>query len=397
MRKRMLCIFVGLMLIPSAAGAVEVYRDGDMAFDVGFWGQAWYQYVNDYDRDGDGDWDDDLHDFMVRRGYFSLNGTLTPKLSFFVHYSGDRLGQEGLDDSGKGLGSGLALRDGWVNYKVFGDDLMLQIGRMYIPFTRDYGTTSTKAMLTTELNWGQGGIRSGIFYPSNIGRDDSVTLWGNILQDRLQYRLMAGEGLENKKVNAADTSGKVQAVNEDDNLRFAGRLSVSLFDPETAWFNAGTYLGKKKVLALGCGFDFQPNLVYYKNPAAEGSERNYEAYTVDLHLDLPFEACAVTAEAAYIWISNAVNEVTWSDITAGEDGEILSLKAGVLLADRFQPFVHYEAIMPDASKTDDTGVYGVGCNYYLKGHANKLTVEYALVDDDDHTADIITVQAAFGF
>lgn len=100
-----------------------------------------------------------------------------------MHYAADRIGQQGRDNSGMGLGTGLAVRDAWVTYKVLGNDLMIQAGRMYIPFTRNYGTTSTKALLTTELDWGQGGIRSGIFYPSKVGRDDSVTLWGNVLAE----------------------------------------------------------------------------------------------------------------------------------------------------------------------------------------------------------------------
>lgn len=105
------------MVLPMAAAALEVYRDGDVSLDVGFWGQAWYQYVGDVDRDGDKDWDDDINDFMVRRAYFSVGGTGSKNLSFFVHYAGDRIGQEGLDIAGMGLGSGLALRDGYVTYK----------------------------------------------------------------------------------------------------------------------------------------------------------------------------------------------------------------------------------------------------------------------------------------
>lgn len=380
MVRKLLFLLIGLIFIPSTAWSVELYRNGDMSINVGYWGQAWYQYVDGIDRDGDGKWDDHLNDFMVRRSYFSVSGTVTSNLSVFMHYAGDRIGQEGVDNPSVGLGSGLAVRDAWVNYKVLGNDLMVQVGRMYIPFTRNYGTTSTKALLTTELDWGQGGIRSGIFYPSKVGRDDSVTIWGNVLEDKLQYRLMIGEGAEST------------TVNPDDELRFAGRLSLNLFDPETDWFNKGTYLGKNKILAIGGGFDFQSDLI------RDGVKYNYEAYTVDAHLDLPLESCAVTAEVAWMTIRNIVNTVTWSGLTAGTDGDIYTAKAGVLLAGNIQPFAHYEVIAPDAADTDDTTVYGVGCNYYIKGPANKLTAEWSKVDDDnDISVDIITVQAAFGF
>jgi hypothetical protein len=379
MIRKVLLLFAGLVLIAPMAWSLEVYRDGDKSLNVGYWGQAWYQHLSDIDRDGDGAWDDDLNDFMVRRTYFSIGGTVTPDVSFFAHYAGDRIGQEGLDNPSMGLGTGLALRDAWVNYKLHGNDFMVQVGRMYIPFTRNYGTTSTKALLTTELDWGQGGLRSGIFYPSKVGRDDSVTVWGNVVEDKLQYRLMIGEGAENS------------TVNPDDNLRFAGRLSFNLFDTETAWFNAGTYLGKKKILAIGGGFDFQSDLI------TGGVKHNYEAYTGDIHLDLPMGDIALTAAAAYITIRNSVNGITWSDLTAGGDGDMITTKAGVLVAENIQPFAHYEIIMPDADDTDDTTIYGVGCNYYIKGPANKLTAEWSVVDNGDHAVDIITMQAAFGF
>ena len=378
MIRKMMVLLLGLILLPSLAGALELYRDGDISLSIGYWAQGWYQYV-------DPDEGEEINDFMVRRTYFSVKGTATPELSFFMHYAGDRIGQDGLDNSSYGLGTGLALRDAWINYKLLGDDLMIQIGRMYIPFTRNYGTTSTKALLTTELDWGQGGIRSGIFYPSKVGRDDSATVWGNVLEDKLQYRLMVGEGVEDD-----DEPGG----NPDDNLRFAGRLSFNLFDTETGWFNKGTNLGKKKILAIGGGFDYQRDLVW------ADKEDDYLAYTADIHLEMPMGDGAVTADAAYIGIDNSANSITSSDLTSGTDGDIITGQLGFLFNGNIQPFVHAELILPDASGAEDTHVYGAGLNYYIKGLANKLTAEYTLVDCDNDAigdTDIITVQAAFGF
>lgn len=284
-------VLLGIVFVPAMACGVEVYRKGDVSLGIGYWAQAWYQYLSDYDTDGDGASDDHLHDFMIRRTYFSIEGTVTPDLSFFVHYAGDRIGQDNLDNPGLGLGSGLALRDGWVTYKLVGDDLMVQIGRMYVPFTRNFGTLSTKTLLTTDLDWGQGGIRSGIFYPSKVGRDDGVTLWGNLLQDKLQYRLMVAEGAEGR------------AVNPDDNLRLAGRLSFNLLEPETAWFNKGTYLGEKRLVAVGGGFDYQPDLVL------AGQEADYQAYTLDMQIELPMACGTLTAGTAYLWIQNSLINV----------------------------------------------------------------------------------------
>ncbi len=370
---------IGLVFVPATACGMEVYRNGDVSLDVGYWAQAWYQYVSDYDTDGDGASDEQLHDFMLRRTYLSIQGTVTPHLGFFVHYSGDRIGQDDLDDPSLGLGSGLALRDGWVSYQLAGNDLIVQIGRMYVPFTRNFGTLSTKTLLSADLDWGQGGIRSGIFYPNKVGRDDGVTLWGNLLQDKLQYRLMVGEGVE---------SG---TVNPHDNLRLAGRLSFNLLEPETAWFNRGTYLGDKRLFAVGGGFDYQPDLLL------AGQEGDYQAYTVDVQTELPVAGGILTAGTAYIWIQNTVNGIAATDIGAGEDGDIFTANLGFLIAGRFQPFAHMERFMPDAHGADDATVWGLGCNYYIKGQANKLTAEWTRVHGADEELDIVTLQAAFGF
>ncbi|MBW2099587.1 MAG: hypothetical protein JRG68_02300 [Deltaproteobacteria bacterium] len=392
LRKIALGAFLLFLFSAPAAWSLEVYRNGDVSLDVGFWGQAWYQNVSDMDTDDDGKWDDDLNDFMVRRAYFSVKGTVNPWISFFVHYAGDRLGQDELtNNSGKGLGSGLALRDGWGTVKLLGDDFMIQAGRMYIPFTRNYGTTSTKSLLTTELDWGQGGTRSGIFYPSNIGRDDGVTLWGNILDDKLQYRFMVADG--------EDEDGR----NPDDNLRFAGRLSYNFFDAETKWFNAGTYLGKKRILAVGCGGDTQQDLIL------NGQEEDYQGWTVDVHYDQPTGNGALTFAAAYIDVENTVNGVTWTDIDSGEDFATVSAKLGYFFdrkigPGQFQPFIHYENFDAKESGDKDTDVYGIGLNYYLKGPANKLSIDMTFVDQDREIKDtakqnrtILTCQLAFGF
>ncbi len=376
-------VLVALLVLLGAGNvfALEIYRKDDLSLDAGWWGQVWGQSVSNMDTNDSGRYNDRLNDFLVRRSYFYLSGTVTPELTFFVHYAGDKLGMDEIKkDSGSGLGSGLALRDGWVNYKVLGESLMVQAGRMYVPFTRDYGTTSTKALLTTDLNWGQGGHRSTIFYPSNVGRDDALTVWGNVLDEKLQYRFMIGDGEEDN------------AKNHDDTMRYAGRLSYSLFDPETKWFNAGTYLGTKKVLSFGVGADMQRDLIL------AGKEQNYFAWTMDVFYEQPMgDGDAVTFTASYIDVSNTVNRISFTHLDSGDDGSILALKTGYYLGTKLgpgnlQPFGHYQLINPDGNGSAKTHIYGVGVNYYLKGAANKITLEGVFMDQSKSVsyADVVT-------
>ncbi len=391
MKKIISCIVIYLLL-PSIVWSMEVYKKGDISLSAGWWGQVWYQNVSNMDTNGDGKNDEDLNDFLIRRSYFYLKGTVTPELSFFVHLAGDKLGMDEIkDDSSKGLGSGIALRDGWIAYKLISNDLIIQVGRMYIPFTRNYGTTSTKSLLTADLDWGQGGLRSGIFYPSNIGRDDSVTLWGNIMKDRLQYRFMVGDG--------EDKNSK----NPDDTMRFAGRLSYNFYDTETGWFNSGNYLGAKHILALGIGSDYQNNLF------VGGEKEEYFAWTIDLHYDQPInDGDNLTLSASYIRVYHSANGITWTNFSAGDDGYLLSVKSGYYFGHKvwlgnLQPYVHVQDINSNEKGKDDTLIYGFGLNYFIKGAANKLTLEATFVDQgeevknliENHT--IITFQFACGF
>ena len=359
--------------------------------------QTWYQFVEDGSSGGD----KNLNDFMVRRFYLTLQGEVLPDLGFFVQIANDRLGQDGLDNSSMGLGSGLAVRDAWVYYNLH-PAFKVQMGRMYVPFTRNYGTTSTFALLTTDLAFNQGGIRGGIFYTSKVGRDDGILVWGNPFDGKVQYRLGIFEGVEDD-FNPTNLN---KAGNPDDNLRFAGRFSLNLLEPETKWFNKGNYLGEKKVLAIGCGFDYQEDLILNGRDG-----QNNLGWTVDLFFDHPVGAGAVTFEAAYIKEHNITQTLGYSWLVSGDDAYIYYAQSGYLLPckvgpGRFQPYVRYERLAVDGKP--DTGFPGAGLNYFLKGHNAKLSLDWTLVDQRSDFApsrgnysgedqNIVTFQAAVGF
>lgn len=395
MRTVWVTLAAAAMLI-GTANAAEVWRDGDKSLELGWWGQAWYQWVEEGKVNADKGTTDDLSDFVFRRSYFYIKGTATQWLSFFAHLAGDRYGQEGqMDDSGKGLGSGVGFRDGWVNLKLCGDEAQLQLGRMYVPFTRNYGTTSTKALMTLDLDWFQGGIRGGIFYPNNVGRDDAATLWGNLWDGLVQYRAMVGDG----------------SSTPSDDVRYAGRVSFSLWDKETGWFNEGTYLDKKKVLSIGIGGDRQERSI--ADPTSTGTFKNYGAWTADLFYSRPLNAGgAVTTEVSYIGIDNAANGVGNTALKAGDDANLYTVKLGYLIPGaigpgQVMPYAHWQFADVDSAThkaNEETMVYGLGAQYFVLGHGNKISLELTRLDQDKEvkgTAEVdeflVTLQLAAGF
>jgi hypothetical protein len=383
----MVLFFVFGMLSPCWAG-FKFEINEEAKGEIGFWTQASYQWVEDGKINGDQY--EDVNDFMIRRAYLYLKGDVSKYVSFFTHIASDKVGMEkptggNLDNSGMGLGTGVAWRDLWITVKL-DEALKIQMGRMYVPLTRNYGTTSTKCMLTADLPFLQGGSRGGIFYAQKVGRDDGLTLWGNPLDGRLQYRAMISEGVEGD-------------ANPEDNLRFVGRLSVSLLEPETGWFNKGTYLGKKKVLSLGFGMDSQDDLTL-----AGSENQDNTVWTVDAFFDHPVGQGAVTLEAAYIDIDNCTQGSTnfYHDLEAGDDGENWYINAGYLLPGtigpgRLQPYIRYETV--DVDDKYETDFLSGGFNYYLKGHNCKLTADYMHLDPDNpekDERDIFTFQITVG-
>lgn len=362
------CALVGL----SSEAAFSQER-----IEFGFWTQLWFQHAQD-GKHGNAD----LNDFIARRAYLSIKGQPSDRFGFFTHVAVDRLGQEGLDYPAIGLGSGLAFRDLWVTLHLH-KNIDLQVGRMYVPLTRNYGVTSTKALLTTDLSSLQGGVRGSIFYTSKVGRDDGIVLWGTPADGRLQYRLMVSEGAEGEQ-------------NPEDNPRVVGRLAVYLLDPETTWFNKGTYLGERKILAIGAAFDSQHDLA-----VNDMTRKDNLVWTVDVFVDHPVNSGAITVESAYIHIRNAAQAHNLSSLAAGDDASLFYLQSGYLLptslgGGRLQPYMRFETAQ--VSEKEDTHFWTGGLNYYLHGHNGKISLDYTRVDqaDDQASQGMFTAQITVG-
>ncbi len=365
-----LLTFLFLFSFASTASAgAKIDLGNDKWINLGMRLQIWYQAV-------DTENDPAVNDFMIRRPYFYIQGQLHPHITFYTHIAGDRIGQDGLDSAGLGLGSGLAIRDGWVAYSP-ADEFKVQAGRMYIPFTRAFGTESTFALLSLDLPYEQGGVRGGCFFPSKVGRDDGVVAWGNLADGLVQYRFGLFEGQKAPE-------------NHDRNLRTSGRVSVSLLDPEKAWFNQGNYLGNKKVLSLGFGFDRQADIRW--NP--DGPINDYAAWTADLFFDHPVGEGSVVLEGAYLDIQNAQ--------TLG-DAKNYYIQTGYLLPKfsesfRIQPYVKFEKT--NRIDRPDSAYVSGGANLFFQKHDLKLVFDFTKVSHESGFADddksLFTVQFQAG-
>jgi hypothetical protein len=219
-----------------------------------------------------------------------------------------------------------------------------------------------------------------------LNRDFGVVLWGNLMDALFQYRLAAMQG------NDSSTDPK-------STLRYTARAHVSLLDPEYSLSYKGTYLGKKKVLTLGAGYQFESDAVY-GNVAGMSDAKDYKAYTYDVFFEYPTKAGTFTASGAYL-------KEDFDGAYKGSDPDPRSIglygekngwysKAGYLLPGKiiggqFQVFGRYEKW----KFAQLQGIYdqeikwtALGANYFIYGEDLRLTLEYSKNDYAQETATV---------
>jgi len=231
----------------------------------------------------------------------------------------------------------------------------------------------------------------GCFFPLSIdrslfdytnlpraNRDYGLVLWGNLLDAKVQYRLAAMKG--NDSGNDPQSS-----------LRYTGRVHLTLLEPESSLVYRGTYLGTKKVLTFGAGYQFEPNAVYV-NLSAKLLPKDYQAWTVDGFFEYPTPSGTFTLSGAYLKtdFDSAYKGADPDARSIGINGEKKGwyTKAGYMLPMKVGPgdvqvFGRYEEWkFANLSGIFDQKVKwaGGGLNYLLKGQDLKVSLEYSNTD-----------------
>jgi hypothetical protein len=231
-----------------------------------------------------------------------------------------------------------------------------------------------------------------------LNRDFGAVLWGNIADALVQYRVAAMKGTD-------DISDPKSS------LRYTARAHVSLLDPESSLSYKGTYLGKKKVLTLGAGYQVESDAVY-ANVAGLDAAKDYKAYTYDVFFEYPTPGGTFTVSGAYLKedLDGAYKGADPDPRSVGLYGEKNGwyTKAGYLLPGKvggadLQVYGRYEKWRFAQLQ----GIYdqeikwsALGVNCFIKGQDLRLTLEYSLNDyakEDTLNKDFKTVTAMLQF
>ncbi len=168
-----------------------------------------------------------------------------------------------------------------------------------------------------------------------------------IAHNRLEYRVGAFQG-------ARDRLSR-------NSFRSAGHVHYALLDRESGFFTTGTYLGKKKVLTLGAGYDVQSD---------------YKAFSADAFFDRPIGAAgAVTLQADFIhYDGGRTFDLPRQNDLLVEAGSLFT-KASVM------PWVKLEAQrFRSGESTRDQDRFQGGFSYFDRGHNINVKAGYGVID-----------------
>jgi hypothetical protein len=212
----------------------------------------------------------------------------------------------------------------------------------------DYGTYSFKESAPTQ---------------SSTGRDTGFQAKGFLADDHLEYRAGVYSGL--------------RAPGVKNSFRFAGRLQYDVFDVEKGQFYTGTYFGKKKILAIGAGYDAQSD---------------YSAYAGDVFFDFPVGGGnGITAQADYIHYDGGntfgltAPAATKSAALYKQDD--LYAEAGFFVGSlKIMPFIRYEQqkYADDVNKGLNRTKYQAGLGYYPYGSNFNIKAGFTRQDAPDN-------------
>lgn len=336
------------------------------------------------------DGDDGTMSFGFRRNRIALRGGWGDKFSFYVQTEFlEDLNIGAVEVAGQNTGSEFQLLDARMTFDLH-PAFKINAGKFKYNLSRE-NLESCEDPLTLD--------RSLFVRAPFVGtRDVGVAVWGNLFDDRFQYRVDAMEGRPAVGGYTAPSS----------NLRYSARGHVTLLEPENGYGYKGTYLGTKKVLTVGGAYQFEKD-VTWTDTAHQFQPRDHQAWTVDGFFEYPFtKAGTVTLSGAYekVDLDEAYAGATPDPGAIGINGEKNGwyAKAGYLLPSApVQLFGRYEkwrfgSLLDVYDEMVDW--YSIGAHYYIWGQSLKLTGEFSAAnfenrEDCDYKQFVVELQLFF--
>jgi len=326
------CAFVLASPPAGAQAVIKVNDDVNIKFGLLFQGQAdWTESAAS---------DDTVQNLFLRRARILVGGSIAKNVTFFFETDSPNLG--------KGAGasktsSTMIVQDAFLSWKL-SEELTIDSGMILTGIA--HNSLQSAASLIAIDYGGYSFLYSG---PTQnvVGRDTGFQVRGYPAAKKLEYRLGVWAGQR-------DVAGK-QA------FRTTARLQYNFLDADTGFFYTGTSLGKKKIFALGAGYDAQ---------------KDYSSYAADAYVDLPVgKNGAVSGQLDFIHYDGGTT------FTSLPKQDTFYAEAGYYIKSaKVMPFAYYGTKDLSGKDAGDESRWAVGLGYMAFGHNLNIKAAYGKID-----------------
>jgi len=331
---------------------------------------------------------------LIRRSRVLAVSELGGRILILTHFGLNGLTSDNLTSLGNdGNAAQLFLHDAWVEFKVI-PQLYIGGGLHYWKGLTRMSNESTLNFMTLDntrpfVHWHSLAVTDqfarhlGLYLKGAIGKFDYRLAWNNPGRNGLQAD-RATNPVDSMVYNGfavKDADG-----NSVGNSIVEGYFRYNIWDKESTKlpYSVGTYLGSKRVLAIGAGFFAHPKGMFnYKdNDQNSGEHQGVFHIGLDAFLDTPVGApgngTCLNVYASYMRFDYGEHYVSrWAGT-----GDVLYGQVGFKLFKLpLMPYVAYQWANYEGFD-DPVGAFNAGINYFIKGHQAKLTLEYHSIAND---------------
>lgn len=328
---------VAALAVLAAAGRAfaqaEIKVSDETSFKLGILGQFQFDTIDDSATDVESS------NLFARRLRLMFGGQITKGVTFFVETDTPNLGK--VTAGTKNIQPATIIQDAYGEFKP-GQVFMVDAGLMFVPFSRN---SVQSAATLLPVDYGPYTFTQSAPTQSATGRDVGAQARGYLLGNHLEYRVGAFQGVRDAQSTRA--------------FRYVGRLQYNVLDTEDGFFYTGTYMGKKRILAIGAALDTQDD---------------YRGYDGDVFVDLPIGPGSGTAQ---INITRFDGGVTLPTI-AKQNSQLVEL--GYFIdALKLTPFVQFANRDILARSVGDETRTSIGASFWPAGHNANVKAAYTRV------------------
>lgn len=361
---------------------LELSEDGGKYLRFILWHQHWVQ-TNNLANGGAG-----LQlNHSIRRSRVMAYAQVSPRFLILTHFGLNNLTPNNITSLGNdGDGAQFFLHEAWAEYKLTNNDaLYIGGGLHYWRGLTRFGSHGTSTYMTLDqprpfVQWHSLAVTDqfnrhlGIYAKGQFKGFDYRVAVNNPGRNGLQEHYGDKDtGLSYSGFEHPDKNG-----NPTGNTILEGYFRYNFWDQESTVIpnTMGTYLGSKKVLAIGSGFFAHPDGMYN---TSNGAHEDVFHYAVDAYLDMPLsQDDCLNAYASVMKFDYGKDFVSrWAGTGMAFYGQV----GYKLPRSGFMPYMALQSASYDGLNEDIQAV-DFGLNYFINGHHAKLTLEFHSVFND---------------